>query len=166
MVKVKQTITLELESSGQKVTVDLQEARDIIKSLSRFVERRSDSNNIIESSGRTIRKGRKANTKTKREGRGFRKAKSAQNGKALSMSETKRQEIIDHVNKQLSARPQTLSALLKGVSYVPNYLPAIRKMIETKGNINREIIGKRIYYSRKSSSASTQKQTRSVAITP
>lgn len=156
MVKVKQTITFELESSGQKITVDLQEAKDIIKSLSNFVNAPTKT----EQSRRIVRRGRKAGSSSKFSKRGRKAA-----GKSLSMSETKRQEIIDHVNKQLSARPKTLSALLKGVSFVPNYLPAIRQMVESRGNISREVIGKRIYYSRRGSSVPSQKQSRANTIT-
>lgn len=155
MVKVKPTITLEL-ASGQQITIDLQEAKDVIKNLSRFV---SNTNSDVSRQS-TMKQSKTATRKTSRRG-----TKVGSSILAASMSETKRQEIIDHVNKQLSARPKTLSALLKGVSYVPNYLPAIREMIENRGNIAKEVIGKRKYYSRKSSPSQTsQKQSRTSAI--
>jgi hypothetical protein len=156
LVRVKPTITLELDSSGQIVTIDLQEAKAIIKSLAKFVD---------QSQGRTVADmtSSKGAQVSKRRGRST-KAKPSQKGP--SMSENKRQEIIDHIQKQLSARPKTLSALLKGVSYVPNYLPAIREMVESRGSINREIIGRRVYYSRKASAPATSHKTRTNAATP
>jgi hypothetical protein len=164
LVKVKSTITLELESSSQKLTIDIQEAKQIIKSLVKFV---NDANPIISQrrakATRGTAKTRKGSRANKQKDLS-RKSKSSLQIKGPSMSETKRQEIIDHVNKQLSARPKTLSALLKGISYVPNYLPAIRQMVESRGNIKREVIGKRVYYSRKASSL--QRQTRANAATP
>jgi hypothetical protein len=66
------------------------------------------------------------------------------------MSDAKKKEILDHVNKQLSAKPRALSNLLKGVSYVPNHLPHIRKMIEDQKHVSKKAIGKRIFYYRSS----------------
>jgi hypothetical protein len=66
------------------------------------------------------------------------------------MSDAKKREIMDNVDKKLSSTPKTLSALLDGVSYVPNYLPAIRKMVEEKQNIAKKQMGKRTFYFLKS----------------
>jgi hypothetical protein len=78
----------------------LQEAKQIIKSLSKFVNGISSNATKRPSIGR---KNGEAVTKNVTKDRKSRKAKSSQ---SLSMSETKRQEIIDHFNKQLSARPK------------------------------------------------------------
>jgi hypothetical protein len=75
---------------------------------------------------------------------------AAASQKISHMSYAKKKEILDHINKQLSAKPRTLSNLLKGVSYVPNHLPHIRKMIEDQKHVSKKAIGKRIFYYRSS----------------
>jgi hypothetical protein len=55
-----------------------------------------------------------------------------------------------NVDKKLSSTPKTLSALLDGISYVPNYLPAIRKMVEGRKDVAKKIVGKRTLYVGKS----------------
>ncbi|AFU57829.1 hypothetical protein Ngar_c08870 [Candidatus Nitrososphaera gargensis Ga9.2] len=147
MAKVRPSITLKLKS-GQTITLDLQEVNDIIKSLTKFVNERQRRlrrrQNIKDATTavvkrRIARNGRMMITTTRKAGRKIPAASS-------SMSQAKRQEILEHVNKKLSTEPKTLSNLLKGVSYSPNYLPAIRNIIENQPNIAKQIIGKRTYY--------------------
>jgi hypothetical protein len=174
VVKVSPSITLQLEKSGQKITLDFDEAKEIIKSLSQLANQmRSNvaTTNAIEGNGKqngTTTKKRKVKAAYKNEKKTGKRRKrigrksskmdksSPQKGRKTKvpyMSENKRQEIIKHITRQLSAKPKTLSALLEGVSYVPNYLPTIRQMVESRGkNIHREKIGKRIYYSKKGAS--------------
>jgi hypothetical protein len=130
MVKISPSVTLVLEKSGQTITIDLDEARQIIKGLSKFVQEGNSHAGKIPQAG--VKKGRKK-------------------GLAMvpRMSETKKNEILKHVSKKLSARPRTLSNLLRGVSYVPNNLPMIRAMIENQDNVAKKVIGKRTYYSKK-----------------
>lgn len=146
MAKVRPSITLKLKS-GQTITLDLQEVNDIIKSLTKFVNerqrrrrRRQDIKDATTAvvKRRIARNGRMMITTTRKAGRKI--------PASSSMSQTKRQEILEHVNKKLSTEPKTLSNLLKGVSYSPNYLPAIRNIIENQPNIAKQIIGKRTYY--------------------
>ncbi|SRR5690606_32611014 len=126
MVKINPSVTLELKS-GQTITIDLDEAHEVIKGLSKFIQ--EDSRYAAKAS---TKKGRKS---TKRGGTGI-----------PSISEAKKDEIIKHVNKKISKTPRTLSNLLKGISYVPNHLPAIRQAVESQKGIEKRIIGKRTYY--------------------
>ncbi|HEX7032946.1 MAG TPA: hypothetical protein VF172_08105 [Nitrososphaera sp.] len=126
MVRINPSVTLELKS-GQTITIDLDEAQEIIKGLTKFVQ--DGSNHAAKAN---IKKGRK-------------NAKRGATG-APGMSEAKKNEIIRHVNKKISKTPKTLSNLLKGVSYVPNHLPAIRQAVENEKGIDKRIIGKRTYY--------------------
>jgi hypothetical protein len=129
MVRISPSVTLELKS-GQTITIDIEEARQISRSLAKFVQ---DVNSHAA----------KARVK---KGRG-----NAMKGAATipHMSEAKKNEILKHVNKKVSRRPRTLSSLLKGVSYVPNHLPSIRKIVEAQQNISKEQKGKRTFYYRK-----------------
>ena len=79
----------------------------------------------------------------KRKGR-----KNVEPSKIAHMSEAKRITILTHLNNQLSAKPKTISNLLKGISYVPNHLPHIRRMIEGQRNVAKKRMGKRIFYYR------------------
>ena len=130
LVKINPSVTLELKS-GQKVTIDLEEARQIIKGLSRFVE---DGEYAMKAPPSRVQK---------RKGR-----KNVEQTKIAHMSEAKWIAILTHINNQLSARPKTISNLLKGISYVPNHLPHIRRMIEGQRNVAKKRIGKRIFYYR------------------
>ena len=130
LVKINPSVTLELKS-GQKVTIDLEEAGQIIKGLTKFVE---DGEYAIKAPPSRVQK---------RKGR-----KNVEQTKIAHMSEAKRIAILTHLNNQLSARPKTISNLLKGISYVPNHLPHIRRMIEGQRNVAKKRIGKRIFYYR------------------
>jgi hypothetical protein len=139
-IRISPSITLKLEKSGQTITVDFEEAKEIVKSLSNFLNQGGSTTTTTTAIGRSVEEISAA----KREGGG--------KGGAIKvpyMSENKRKEIIKHISRQLSTKPKTLSTLLKGVSYIPNYLPAIRQMVENQGNIHKEKIGKRTYYSKK-----------------
>lgn len=139
-IRVSPSITLKLGKSGQTITIDFEEAKEIVKSLSNFLNQ-GGSATTTTAIGRSIEEA----SAVKRKGEGGK-------GGAIKvpyMSENKRQEIVKHISRHLSTKPKTLSTLLKGVSYIPNYLPAIRQMVESQGNIHKEKIGKRTYYSKK-----------------
>lgn len=138
MAKIRSSITLELKS-GQQITLDLDEVKDIVKSLAKFVSDNSQNSSARVATAKRVARNRIVKQK---------KPKSARY-KIAAMSERKKQAILEHINKQLSSRPRTLSNLLKGISYVPNHLPAIRDMIESQPNVTKQTIGKRIYYSHK-----------------
>jgi vacuolar-type H+-ATPase subunit E/Vma4 len=137
---------LELEKGGQRITIDLKEAKEIIRSLSKFVKDNDASlkANTSTRSKRTRKNARKSHQLLQK------RMPAAASQKISHMSYAKKKEILDHINKQLSAKPRTLSNLLKGVSYVPNHLPHIRKMIEDQKHVSKKAIGKRIFYYRSS----------------
>ena len=145
MVRINPSITLELEKGGQRITIDLKEAKEIIRSLSKFVKDNDASlkANTTTRSKRTRKNARKSHQL-------LQKRMPAASQKISHMSDAKKKEILDNVNKQLSAKPRTLSNLLKGVSYMPNHLPHIRKMIEDQKHVSKKAIGKRIFYYRSS----------------
>ena len=129
LVKINPSVTLELKS-GQKVTIDLEEAGQIIKGLTKFV---GDGEYAKVPPPRIQKRKDRKNVEQKR---------------IAHMSEAKRTAILKHLNNQLSAKPKTISKLLNGITYVPNYLPHIRKMIEGQRNVTKKRIGKRIFYYR------------------
>jgi vacuolar-type H+-ATPase subunit E/Vma4 len=146
MVRINPSITLELEKGGQRITIDLKEAKEIIRSLSKFVKDNDASlkANTSTRSKRTRKNARKSHQLLQK------RMPAAASQKISHMSYAKKKEILDHINKQLSAKPRTLSNLLKGVSYMPNHLPHIRKMIEDQKHVSKKAIGKRIFYYRSS----------------
>lgn len=146
MVRINPSITLELEKDGQRIAIDLKEAKEIIRSLSKFVKENDASlkANTTTRSKRTRKNARKSHQLLQK------RMPAAASQKISHMSDAKKKEILDHVNKQLSAKPRALSNLLKGVSYVPNHLLHIRKMIEDQKHVSKKAIGKRIFYYRNS----------------
>jgi hypothetical protein len=146
MVRINPSITLELEKGGQRITIDLKEAKEIVRSLSKFVKDNDVSlkANTTTRSKRTRKNARKSHQLLQK------RMPAAASQKISHMSDAKKKEILDHVNKQLSAKPRTLSNLLESVSYVPNHLPHIRKMIEDQKHVSKKAIGKRIFYYRSS----------------
>lgn len=119
MVKITKSYTISIEKDGQVITVD----QDEVQMIKGFLEE------AIREKGSKVRK---AADKTK-----------------VSMSEEKRNQISEHLGRRLSKRPQTLSSLLAGVSYVPNALPAIRRMLEDRKDVAKKAVGKRTLYFRK-----------------
>ncbi|HYD92133.1 MAG TPA: hypothetical protein VEA37_11685, partial [Flavobacterium sp.] len=118
MVKVNPSITLELKS-GQKISISLEEGKELIRGLSKFVE-------IDEKSG-VSRRGSKNS-----------KAGTGQKRRVPGMSKAKEDEILRHVEKKLSSKPRTLSNLLTGISYMPNHLPMIRRLVESQPGISKK----------------------------
>jgi len=135
MVKINPFITIELTKGDEKITIDSEEAKQIIKELSKFV--RNDYYGKDKAPHIKILK--KEYQKTVMKNRRLSK-------KILYMSDAKRKEILQHINKQVSARPKTLSNLLKGASYVPNHLPHIRRMVENQQRVAKKMRGKRTFY--------------------
>ncbi len=138
MVKINPSVTLELEN-GQTITIDLEEAKQLVKSLAKLVQEGNGDSKKKTTTRNSTKQGRKG-----RKGGGGRKGHK----KSLAgMSDAKRKSIVDHVNKRLSSsQPQTLSHLLKGMSYSPNHLPLIRQMVEDQKHVSRKVIGKRTFY--------------------
>jgi len=159
MVKVKPTFTLDLEN-GQRITLDLKEAKELVKILGKQINKErmvADHINNVKV-GFTKKMGRRKNKRTKN-------ILGRYQERTPSMSEEKRSEILGHINKRLSSKPVTLSSLLKGISYSPNYLPYIRRIVEDQSNVAKRKIGKRIYYSF-SSGERRQAPTQSLEVSP
>lgn len=76
----------------------------------------------------------------------------------VHISDEKKQAIMAHINSRLSNIPQTLSFLLEGMSYVPNYLPYIRNMLEAQQNVGKVMSGKRVLYFAKGQPQEQQQQ--------
>lgn len=125
MVKITKSVTIEIEKDGQRITLTPNEIEDIKRQLDAAVREK----------GREVRAGQKPA-----------KAAAGKKQQVVHMSDEKRKEIMANVDKKLSGSPKTLSALLDGVSYVPNYLPAIRKMVEGRKDIAKKVVGKRTLY--------------------
>ena len=121
MVKITKSFTIDIEKDGQKITIEPDEIEQIKSALEEALRE----------------KGRQTTTKPS-------------SSSKLTIREEKRKEIMDHISKKLSAKPQTLSSLLDGISYVPNTLPFIRKMVEDRKDVAKKMIGKRMFYFRKS----------------
>jgi hypothetical protein len=127
MVKVTKSVMIEIEKDGKRITLNQSEFDDIKRQLEAAVREK----------GREVKVSQKP-------------AKATSSKKQpVHMSEEKRKGIMSNVDKKLSETPKTLSALLDGVSYVPNYLPAIRKMVEGRRDVVKKIVGKRTLYFRK-----------------
>ena len=127
MVKVTKSVMIEIEKDGNRITLNQSEFDDIKRQLEAAVREK----------GREVKVSQK-------------QAKATSSKKQpVHMSEEKRKGIMSNVDKKLSETPKTLSALLDGVSYVPNYLPAIRKMVEGRRDVVKKIVGKRTLYFRK-----------------
>lgn len=142
MVKVTRSVSIEIEKNGQKIILGPDEIDDIKRQLDA----------AIREKGREFRANGIKTVKVKRKA-GKKQAPSS-SGRAAAvvyhMSDMKKKEIMDNANKKLSDTPKTLSALLDGVSYVPNYLPVIRKMVESQHNVAKKQVGKRtLYYLKK-----------------
>lgn len=136
MVKITRSVTIEIEKDGKSITITPDELEEIKRQLDAAIKER----------GREFR-AKLQSSQAKLSGGNPSAVAAAP--KAFHMSDAKKKEIMDHIGKRLSAKPRTLSSLLDGVSYVPNYLPMIRKMVESQGNVTEKQVGKRTLYLRK-----------------
>lgn len=84
----------------------------------------------------------------------------------VHISEEKKAQIMSHVNSRMNEIPQTLSFLLEGISYVPNYLPFIRKMVESEAGVSKVMNGKRVLYFKKGVRQAPPEQVVAPAATP
>lgn len=129
MVKITKSVMIEIEKDGQKITLNQSEFDDIKRQLE----------SAVRAKGKEVKASPKSAKASSRK----------QQQQPVHMSEEKRKGIMANVDKKLSETPKTLSGLLDGVSYVPNYLPAIRKMVEGRRDVTKKAVGKRILYFRK-----------------
>ena len=144
MVRIQPSITIDMGKAGQKLTLEIEEAKELYNTLAKFLNMGSNNSRWQSRHSST---GPTANIAVRKGGgrRGRKPSKTS-----FSMSEAKTNEILEHINKQLSDnKPRTLTNLLKGVSYVPNHIPLIRQAVENQDKIAKKKIGKRTYYLRK-----------------
>jgi hypothetical protein len=132
VVKINPSVTLEL-GDGQKITINLEEAGQLIKGLIKFVQKGEYAGMTTQQIEIQKRKG----------------SRNAEQTKIPHMSEAKRTAILKHLDKQLSVKPKTISNLLKGITYVPNHLPHIRRMLEDQRGVAKKRMGKRTFYYRR-----------------
>src|SRR6476620_10865912 len=107
VVKITKSVSIEIEKDGKSITITPDELEEIKRQLDGAIrERGREFRAKLQSSQAKIGSSHVAPPAPK----------------AFHMSDAKKKEVMAHVNKRLSAKPKTLSALLDGVSYVPNYL--------------------------------------------
>lgn len=161
MVKITKSYSIEIEKDGNRITFSPDEIEEIKRQLDAAIrERGKRAMKQKEGGGRAtttaaaVGRGRSSRG-AKQQQRGIRRTKKSATApssslvtrKAVHMSDDKKREIMDNVGKKLSPEtPKTLSALLDGVSYVPNYLPAIRKIVEDRDDVAKIQVGKRTLY--------------------
>ncbi len=163
MVRIQPSITIDLGKSGQRITLETNEVKELYNILGKYLNKSYNEGSTIITSGngRRLRRGGRTSgtsaTTIKNGERGRKKGGRKASEASFSMSEAKTKEIIDHVDKQLSdTKPRTLTNLLKGVSYVPNHIPLIRQAVESQiDDITKKKIGKRTYYLRGQPSKAT-----------
>ena len=157
-MRISPTIVLRLEKDGQRITIDVEEAKELIRDLGSFVKEnntdQSDLKNHLLASGqrkyRIERNRRIAQYQLQLQERPLQSTGShIEKVPRIYMSEAKIKAITHHINRELSSRPRTLSSLLKGVSYMPNHLSVIRNIVESQSSVGKRKIGKRTYYFRK-----------------
>ena len=129
MIKITKSVVIEIEKDGQRMTLVQSEIDDIKRQLVTAVQAKCKEVRASQKPAKT--------------------SFSSNKQQPVHMSDEKRKGIMDNVGKKLSSTPKTLSTLLDGVSYVPNYLPVIRKMVEGRQDVAKKAVGKRILYLRK-----------------
>lgn len=110
--------------------------------------------------GNMLTDGREAGKK--KSGRKSRTTFAGSSRTTVTMSDARRQEILEHLNKQVSDTPRTLTNLLKGVKYSPSQLPLIRNMVESQQSIRAKAKGKRTLYLRKRTKVAATKAAKAL----
>jgi hypothetical protein len=142
MVKITRSVSIEIEKDGQKISLSPDEIEDIKRQLDAAIREKAGES-FVKHKGKQ-QKGKASSS-------------SSPQQIVYHISDEKKKAIINNVNKQLSETPKTLSSLLNGVTYVPNYLPMIRKMVEDQQNVAKTQVGKRTLYFLKDSKKATVK---------
>ena len=157
-MKIGKAISIELRD-GQRLSLSLKETRELYRKLGKMLadavegerKKTNKANLTRKEKSRIARKGSRAVST---------KSSSSSSGKIISLSDAKRQEILSHLNREISATPRTLTNLLKGVSYSASQLPAIRSIIESQQGVRAKTKGKRTLYLKKKMLAATAKTKR------
>jgi hypothetical protein len=143
-VKIDKAISIQLRD-GQRLSLSLKETKELYARLGEI---------LAEGDRRGRRKRRSKKEATRNSGKRKYRTRSPRSTTsssrvAMSLSDAKKQEVLAHLNKELSKTPRTLTNLLKGVSYSASQLPAIRSIVESQENIAAKAKGKRTLYLKK-----------------
>jgi hypothetical protein len=150
-VNIGKAISIELDD-GQRLSLSLKEAEELHLKLAKMLKDNRGRKSIGEVERGRGRPGRRKNTAGKTARAAATKLsirRKARGSPAVGMSDEKRQEILIHLNKEVSETPRTLTNLLKGTSYSPSQIPLIRSLIENQENIAAKTKGKRTLYLKK-----------------
>lgn len=115
-----------LEKDGTKMILTLNEAKEVKQHLDSFL----NQHKVTTGPDPTLNQHNSSSPK-------------------VHMSPHKCDAIIEHVVDKLTNEPQSLTQLLKGIPFVPNYQPVIKEMIENDSRIAIHKSGRRIFYSKK-----------------
>lgn len=145
-MKIDKAISIQLRD-GQRLSLSLKETEELYAKLGE----------ILAEGNRKGRRGRRERIGKKKAIRNSGKRKyrtrslksTSSSGVTMSLSDAKKQEVLAHLNKELSETPRTLTNLLKGVSYSASQLPAIRSIVENQDNVAAKSKGKRTLYLKK-----------------
>jgi primosomal protein N' len=118
-----------LEKDGMKMILTLEEAKKVKQDVDSFLAKNGLAQDTFDAS---------------------KYANSDSHSEPVHMSDGKRKRLKDHIVSRLTEKPQPLTKLLDGASYVPNYLPVIRQMVEEDKSIGKVMKGrKRALYFKK-----------------
>jgi hypothetical protein len=143
-VKIGKAISIELRD-GQRLSLSLKETRELYRKLGKMLIDASKGGR----SARNVKAARKKKIRIAGKRSSAISTKPSSSSKIISLSDAKRQEILAHLNREISATPRTLTNLLKGVSYSAGQLPAIRSIIESQQGVRAKTKGKRTLYLKK-----------------
>ncbi|AIF82355.1 hypothetical protein NTE_00273 [Candidatus Nitrososphaera evergladensis SR1] len=150
-MKIGKAISIELRD-GQRLSLSLKETRELYRKLGKMLTDASKGGR----SARNVKAARKKKIRIAgKRSRATSTKPSSSSSKIISLSDAKRQEILAHLNREISATPRTLTNLLKGVSYSAGQLPAIRSIIESQQGVRAKTKGKRTLYLKKKTMTTT-----------
>ena len=151
MLKIAKNITI--EKDGQRITLSDEELKQIVRqAMGQELELPQTipvNPPMIEPPTITEQKVTAPKAKSSMKKQKAHKPQTASGDQQVHISEEKKSQIMSHVHSRMNEIPQTLSFLLEGISYVPNYLPFIRKMIEGEPGVSKVMNGKRVLYFKK-----------------
>lgn len=151
MLKIAKNITI--EKDGQRITLSDEELKQIVRqAMGQELELPQTipvNPPMIEPPTITEQKVTAPKAKSSMKKQKAHKPQTASGDQQVHISEEKKSQIMSHVHSRMNEIPQTLSFLLEGISYVPNYLPFIRKMIENEPGVSKVMNGKRVLYFKK-----------------
>lgn len=130
-IQINQVRHFEIVKAGTRVELNVEEIRNLAKAAG-----------IINASQSSVHRASKTSApRPEQLARSESKKK-----KTWGISQKKKDRILEHVKKNLTTSPQSLSKLLAGAKYAPNDLPTLREYIEQQTDIQRMTAGKLTYY--------------------